>query len=245
MTIAFLVPCLNEEAALGSVLEDLAAFGLPVFVVDDGSTDKTAEIALAHSARVIRHVRRRGKGEALKSGWAAARARGHHGIITVDGDGQHRIDDIRQVLEAARQLPGSIVIGARLKDRQSQPRLRRLANGFGDWAVTVASGQPITDSQSGLRYYPGSAFDCSPPSVGHFAFESAVLVEASRRLGMRIAYVPIHARYGLGLRGSHFRPVRDIARIARYLTAAVLRHVVLGRLRGAHVGAGRDGRPHL
>lgn len=229
-TLALLIPCLNEERALGSLLTELKSLRLPIIVVDDGSTDGTLDVALAHDVRVVRHDICQGKGNALRSGWAHARDWGYTGVITLDGDGQHRADDVAAVLDAARQAPQSLVIGARLKGRDAQPARRRRANVVADWAVSKAAGQVITDSQSGLRYYPASVLDLKGLPTDHFVFESAILVESSRQLGARIRFVPIWARYEPTMRPSHFRPVRDIARITGYLMAAILRYAVLGRM---------------
>lgn len=186
MNIAFLVPCLNEERALARVLADLARFGLPIMVVDDGSTDHTLDVALAHHVRVMRHAERQGKGTALMTGWQALRDAGYSGLIALDGDGQHRAEDVAAVLEAAQRQPRSVVVGARLKDRDSQPRLRHAANRLADWSVSLAAGQPLSDTQSGLRYYPAAVLNLGDVPTDHFVFETAILVEASRRLGTRV-----------------------------------------------------------
>lgn len=223
MRIAFLVPCLNEERALARVLADLASFGLPIVVVDDGSEDRTLDIALANHVRVIKHAHRQGKGRAVRSGWEALKAAGFDGLITLDGDGQHRAEDVAVVLEAAQRQPRSLVIGARVKDRQTQPAIRRAANRLADWSVSLAAGQPLPDTQSGLRYYPAAVLNLDGVPADHFVFETATLVEASRRLGTRVTFAPIRARYEPSLRASHFRPVRDLLMIVGYVIGAMLR----------------------
>lgn len=229
MNVAFLVPCLNEERALARVLADLASFGLPIVVVDDGSTDRTLDVALANHVRVLKHAERQGKGRALKTGWQALRTAGYDGLITLDGDGQHRAEDVAAVLEAAQHQPRALVIGARLKERESQPRLRRSANRLADWSVSLAAGQPLPDTQSGLRYYPAAVLNLDGVPADHFVFETATLVEASRRLGTRITFAPIRARYQPTLRPSHFRPVRDLLMIVGYVVGAMLRYGIRRR----------------
>lgn len=224
MNIALVVPCLNEERSLDQLLADLKTLGLPIIVVDDGSTDLTATAATRAGVTVVRHAARLGKGHALRTGWDTAKAMGFTGIVSVDGDGQHRAEDVAAVLESAERSPTGIVIGARLKGREAQPAARRRANAVADWAVSTAAGQDISDTQSGLRYYPGRVLDLPGVPTDHFVFESAIVVEASRHLGTRVNFVPIRARYEPGRRASHFRPVRDIARITGYLSRAIFRY---------------------
>jgi len=231
VNVAFVVPCLNEQRSLDQVLADLKSLGRPIIVVDDGSTDDTAAVAARAGVTVVRHTVRLGKGHALRTGWDTANAMGFTGIVSVDGDGQHRFEDVAPVLESAERAPSSIVIGARLKGRETQPTARRRANAVADWAVSTAAGQDVSDTQSGLRYYPGRVLDLPGVPTDHFVFESAILVEASRQLGTRIHFVPIRARYEKERRASHFRPVRDIARITGYLSQALFRYAV--RRRGA------------
>ena len=102
-----------------------------LIVVDDGSSDDTADKLAGLPLTLIRHARCLGKGEALRSGFKAALALGVAGVVTVDGDGQHGADDIPLLLTAAAAHPGQIIIGARLIGRDDQPRGRRRAGRVG------------------------------------------------------------------------------------------------------------------
>lgn len=120
-----LIPCLNEQAAIGEVVGSVLALGLSVIVVDDGSDDSTPDIVGALPVTLLRHPHRRGKGEALRSGFREALRQGYQAVLTMDGDGQHLAADIPRIAAAARQYPGHIVIGARLLEKQQQPKGRR------------------------------------------------------------------------------------------------------------------------
>ena len=210
------IPCLNEEQAIGGLLKETLAHCRDVIVVDDGSTDRTAEIAAALPVTLIRHGERRGKGEALRAGFHAALKRGASGVLTMDGDGQHDPADIPRLLEAARQYPGALIIGARMLGRGRQPTGRRRANDFADWGISWGCGRPVADTQSGQRWYPRAAVELVDLPAQDFVFEAAILIAASRDLDMPVVSVPIACRYEAGARHSHFRPVRDVMRITWY-----------------------------
>lgn len=220
-----LIPCLNEEAAIRQVVESALALGAPVIVVDDGSDDRTPTIVGALPVTLLRHASRRGKGEALRCGFREALRQGFDAVVTMDGDGQHLASDIPRLVAAEQRYPNHIVIGARLLDRDQQPRGRRRANAVADWAISWVCAQPVADTQSGQRWYPRAALELVELPAENFVFEAAILITASRERGVGIVSVPIASRYHGEFRLSHFSPVRDIARITGY---------IIGRL--AHYG---------
>jgi glycosyltransferase involved in cell wall biosynthesis len=136
-----LIPCLNEEAAIQSVIESVLALGAPVLVIDDGSDDRTAEIVATLPVILLRHDQRRGKGEALRHGFREAMKLGYDAVLTMDGDGQHLAADIPRIVAAATVHPGHVVIGARLLDKEQQPKSRRRANAVADWGISWACAQ--------------------------------------------------------------------------------------------------------
>lgn len=219
-----LIPCLNEERALARVVGEVLAQGLPVIVVDDGSDDRTPDIVAALPVTLIRHDTRRGKGEALRSGFREALRQGFDAVLTMDGDGQHLASDIPAILGAAHRYPGSIVIGARLLEREQQPSGRRRANAVADWGISWACGRPIADTQSGQRLYPRSVLDLVDLPAEHFVFEAAILITACRERGIGVVSVPIASRYEGEFRLSHFQPVRDVTRITLYTAGRIFHY---------------------
>src|SRR5690606_26714611 len=145
---AVVIPALNEVLRIRDVVTQTLAHCPWVIVVDDGSTDGTAERLRDLPVTVLRHGLRRGKGAALRTGFAEALARGATGVLTIDGDAQHDPSDLPRLLAAAARHPNHIIIGARLRHRAAAPRLRRMANAFGDWGVSWGAGYRIADSQS-------------------------------------------------------------------------------------------------
>jgi glycosyltransferase involved in cell wall biosynthesis len=219
-----LIPCLNEEAAIEGVVESALALNVPVIVVDDGSDDRTAQIVAALPVTLLSHPQRRGKGEALRTGFREALRQGFDAVITMDGDGQHLASDIPRIAAAAKRYPDHIVIGARLIDREQQPKGRRRANAVADWAISWACAQPVADTQSGQRWYPRAALDLVDLPAENFVFEAAILIAASRMKGLGVVSVPIASRYHREFRVSHFSPVRDIARITGYTIGQLIQH---------------------
>jgi len=228
-----LIPCLNEEAAIQSVVESVLALGAPVIVIDDGSDDRTPEIVGALPVTLLRHEERCGKGEALRRGFREALRQGYDAVLTMDGDGQHLASDIPRIVAAAARYPGHIVIGARLLDREQQPKGRRRANAVADWGISWACGQPIADTQSGQRWYPRAALDLVDLPAENFVFEAAILIAASREKKLGVVSVPIASRYHGAFRPSHLKPVRDVTRITTYTIGQVLHygHIVASHRR--------------
>lgn len=226
-----LIPCLNEEAAIQSVIESVLALGAPVIVIDDGSDDRTPEIVAALPVTLLRHTERRGKGEALRHGFREALRQGYDAVLTMDGDGQHLAADIPRIVAAAARYPQHIVIGARLLDREQQPKGRRRANAVADWGISWACGQPIADTQSGQRWYPRAALDLVDLPAQDFVFEAAILIAASREKKLGVVSVPIASRYHGTFRPSHLKPVRDITRITVYTIGRVIHY---GRVMASH-----------
>lgn len=219
-----LIPCLNEEAAIEDVVRSVLALEVPVIVIDDGSDDRTPALVAQLPVTLIRHAKRRGKGEALRSGFREALRQGYEAVLTMDGDGQHLAADIPRMLTAAQRFPGYMVIGARLLDRDQQPRGRRRANGVADWGISWACAQPVADTQSGQRWYPRDALALVDLPAQNFVFEAAILIAACREKQMGVVSVPIASRYHGSFRLSHFKPVRDVTRITTYTIGRVIHY---------------------
>lgn len=219
-----LIPCLNEEAAIRGVVESVLALGAAVIVVDDGSDDRTPAIVDELPVTLLRHPHRRGKGEALRSGFREALRQGFEAVLTMDGDGQHLASDIPRIVDAAARYPDHIVIGARLLDKAQQPRGRRRANALADWGISWVCAQAVADTQSGQRWYPRAALALVDLPAENFVFEAALLMAASRQQQLGIVSVPIASRYHGSFRTSHFKPVGDVTHITFYTVGRLLHY---------------------
>jgi hypothetical protein len=217
--LSIVVPVYNEATTIAAVVTAARAYG-PVVVVDDGSTDGSAVLAAAAGAAVVRQARRRGKGAALLTGVAAARARGATLVATLDGDGQHRPRDLPRLVRAAAETPGALVIGGRLHDPLALPAGRLAAIRVAGFFVAWITGLPVRDSQCGFRLYPLALLDDVRPRRGGFVLETEVLCQAAAR-GWPVVEVPVTV-LARGGRRSRFRPVLDGAAITAYIAARTI-----------------------
>ena len=228
---AVVIPAHNEARTIRAVAAG-ALQQLPfVIVVDDASTDGTADLLEGLPVLVLRNVQNRGRAASLLRGAHEAIERGASAIVTLDGDGQHSPEDIPLLLKAYRAMPGSIVIGARLHHRDRIPPSRYWANRVANFWISLASGYRIADTQSGFRIYPARALHATRVRVDRsrsFVFESEILIEAARH-GIVASCVPINVVYSDRGRASYFRPVVDIARIVRMVAWRLLREGTLLR----------------
>ena len=219
--IVAIIPALNAERTVPRVIEQARQQIEPVVVIDDGSSDRTGDVARAAGAIVLRHDVNRGKGGALKTGFRWARENGYDGVITLDADGQHLPSEIPKFLRQRAEGGEDLIIGGRAHlFGQMLPR-RRNANRFSAWCIAKCSGVPITDSQSGFRFYSARLIDGIDLHTDGFDMESEVIVRAGRR-GFRIVTIPIDLGFVDGLSTSHYKPLKDTLRIAWTVTRARL-----------------------
>ncbi|HEX7501155.1 MAG TPA: glycosyltransferase family 2 protein [Polyangia bacterium] len=238
--LAFVIPVYNHARNVGQVVQAALDSGMPVVVVDDGSTDGSGDAAARIAgAMVLRHEENLGKGAAILTGLAAVAAPplGARFAVTVDADGQHSPDDARVLLaalwpdgEAAPRV--GLVLGARTgMQGRAVPWSSRVGRGFSGFWVWASGGPALSDSQSGFRVYPVAETLALPTRARRFEFEVEVLVQA-RRAGMAILEVPVQVTYQPpGGRVSHFRPWRDFGRNAATFTRLIATRFVPTRTR--------------
>ncbi len=211
-----IVPAHDEAPRVAAVVRGLIEQGLPVLVVDDGSTDGTGSVAKEAGARVLRLEPNRGKGAALKAGFRLAldetivggatearpgddadsrRVVGRWAaILTLDGDGQHDPAEVPVFLEAWRKTWADLVVGAR--DYRQMPPIRWFTNTVSRHLFSWALGEAIRDNQSGYRLRSRGLAETvlASPEEG-FAFEVEEIAICIGR-GYKLAWVPIRTIYG-------------------------------------------------
>jgi glycosyltransferase involved in cell wall biosynthesis len=213
--IAVVIPAYNAGVKLKNVLSKtfLIIPNRQVIVVDDGSTDNTAAIAVRQAAQLIRHGQNRGKGAALKSGFAAVLKMPQvRAVITMDADGQHAPEHLADFVRAFHVSPVDLIIGCRQLRWPPMPFFRVLSNRMTSAMVSWRLGVKIPDSQSGYRLHSRRLLEQIKPHTNGYEMESELLLKAMRG-GMTIHFIPIATIYSGET--SHIRGTRDTWRFIK------------------------------
>ncbi len=220
---AVVIPTYNNDRTLGGVIAGVRRYCADIFVVNDGSTDRTAEVlASTEGIRTIAYARNRGKGYALRRGLRAAREAGFRYALTIDSDGQHYPDDIARFIERIERRPDTLLIGARNLTADNMPARNTFANRFSNFWYLVETGRRLEDTQSGFRLYPLRQLGRLRSLCSRYEFEVEVIVRAAWR-GVEVENIPVKVYYAPdGERVSHFRPLRDFTRISLLNSVLVL-----------------------
>lgn len=192
--VYIVIPSFNEEKTLAKVLDDVKTYCENIIVVDDGSADRTFEIAGGREVKVIRHMINRGLGAALGTGIRAAFLAGADYIITFDADGQHRAEDIPRLVGKAEKGNYDVVIGSRLINSTGMPLVRKLANWTGNLATYFLFGLWVTDSQSGLRLFNKKTAELLNLKSNRMEVSSEIIREI-KRYNLKFCEIPIRAIY--------------------------------------------------
>jgi len=228
---AGLIPVYNHAGGVVSMIERVLALDLPVWVVDDGSTDGSAAgLARAEGITVLRHEKNRGKGAAILTGFAAMEGKADW-VVTLDADGQHDPADIPGLIRTIPAGERPIVIGRRegmIGD--DVPWTSRFGRKFSNFWVRAAGGPALSDTQSGMRVYPLPEAMRLGVRARRFQFEVEILVRA-RWQGIPVVEAPVHVSYTPGMkRISHFRPFVDFCRNSGTFSRLIFLRIL--RLRG-------------
>ncbi|MFN2159789.1 MAG: glycosyltransferase family 2 protein [Anaerolineales bacterium] len=208
--ITAIIPAYNESLRIGEVIRTARQF-LPVLVVDDGSTDDTAEISRLAGANIISYSPNRGKGAALRAGFTHVLSSDCKAAVTLDADGQHDPGDIPGFLAYYRKTNSDLIIG--MRDFRDMPLTRRLANSLGQLSFSWAVGGWIPDNQSGFRLLSKRLMEqMLISSEMGFEFEVEMIVRCIQ-MGYHLEWVPIRTIY-TG-ESSHIKPLKHIKEFTR------------------------------
>lgn len=224
-----IIAAYNEEDTIGSVVLRTKRYVDKVLVVDDGSKDKTGEIAQLAGAIVVQHLTNGGKGEALKTGFEAVKKLNPDVVVCLDADCQHDPDDIPKVIAPILSGEAEMVIASRYIDgehKKKVPKYRR----FGLWVLTtttnLGSEKKITDTQCGFRAFSGAIIDKFSFQNKGFSVESEMLEDAIEN-NVRIKEVSTIVRYD-GLDTSTEKPGKHGLGVLNFiLRTAKERHPLL------------------
>ena len=220
--VLVVIPALNEAASIGSVIERTLMSGYECLVIDDGSTDETAQIAKRSGAYVVSLPFNLGIGGALRCGFKWAVEHGYDSVVQCDADGQHSPELIERLVTAHRDTGADLVIGSRFRDTNTYKvgllrglLMRRMAA-----MVSGVTGQQMTDTTSGFRCISGALlgeFALSYPAEYMESFEALVVAAKS---GYSVTEVPCEMSHGVAGIPSH-RPVRAAGFTIRVLLSGL------------------------
>jgi len=209
-----LIPAFNEGRTIGGIVKELKAQGVPVHVVDDGSSDDTAAVAESEGAMVFRHDKNTGKGASLRDGFKDVLKEGFGSVLVMDGDGQHEIASIPDFFKVMEETGCDIVIGNRMLDTASMPYIRQKTNIFMSYMISKVCGQRIPDTQCGFRLIKRKVLEEVKLESSNFEIESELIIRACRK-GFRVSSVAIRTVYGDET--SKINPITDTVRFLSFL----------------------------
>ncbi|MDD3345719.1 MAG: glycosyltransferase family 2 protein [Candidatus Omnitrophica bacterium] len=220
MNTCVIIPTYNESRAIAGLVDSIRRAGLEAIVVDDGSTDDTVQAATRAGAEVLRNFSNAGKGASLVKGYSFAVSRGFDALISMDGDGQHSVDDIKSFISKAESSNCGIVAGNRMEKTGGMPLLRVFTNHFMSWMISFVTGQRIPDTQCGFRLIRKEVMQKIKLSTSKYETESEILIEAARA-GFKIESVSIKTIYS-GQK-SQINPFFDTLRFMRFMLAQFMK----------------------
>lgn len=231
LAIVAIIPTYNNARTIGEVINGIKKFLAEIIVVNDGSTDNTAEIVKqCDNIEIISFSQNRGKGSALGAGFEKATELGFSHAITIDGDGQHLTDDIPLFLEKVKAEPATLWVGNRILayEKGEQPPARSsFGRRFGNFWYRFNTGIRLHDTQCGFRAYPLKEIKLLKCKGSRYEYELEVLIKAAWS-GVQVKELPIRLYYySAGKTVSHFRPVHDFIRISRVNAKAALTRIFL------------------
>jgi dolichol-phosphate hexosyltransferase len=196
LKITVIIPCLNEEQGVEQVLRRLPEFVDETIVVDNGSTDRTSEVARAFGAKVIREDVR-GYGRSYKTGFASASG---DVIVTLDGDHSYPPDALSYLLEAFLHLQADFLNASRfpVRDRQAMSFLNKIGNLILSLAMSVLYFRWVRDSQSGMWVVRRSILDHLKLASDGMAFSEEIKIEALKSRRARFVEISIQYSSRLG-----------------------------------------------
>ena len=196
MKIIIGIPAFNEEKNIASIITKLMGITDTIIVCNDGSSDLTSEIAEKMGAVVINHEKNLGYGGAIRSIFFKAKEMNGDVLVTFDADGQHRVEDVKTVIEPIINQEADLVIGSRFLDESEKevPQYRKVGIKVITKITNASIKKQLTDSQSGFRAYSKQVINELNPSELGMGISTEILIKASSK-NFKIFEVPIKIIY--------------------------------------------------
>lgn len=212
--VCVIIPVYNEAEHIGCLVRALKELGFDVIVVNDGSTDGSAEIAKGEDAIVLNNTgSRNGKGFTLKKGFSWVLEKDYDGVLVMDGDGQHAVGDVNAFLQLAETKGACVIVGNRTHTRGNMPFIRFITNRVMSGLISFACRQHISDTQCGYRYISAEVLRSLQLKTDSYEVETEVLMRSAKS-DFPIYSVPIQTIYGQ--EKSYINPVKDTWNFLKY-----------------------------
>jgi glycosyltransferase involved in cell wall biosynthesis len=228
MKTCAILPCYNVGSLCVPVIEQTRKYVDAILAVDDGSTDDTAAHLAETGVAILTHAKNAGKGAALISAFdyilASPDYQMFDTLLTIDGDGQHKPEEIPPLLEAYARYPNAVIIGTRNIDRRDIQTHRRIGNKLSRYFISKACRQHIPDTQSGFRVFSRDLMRDLLPHLGpgRYETETAFLILAARA-GRKIVAAPISTIYTEAAKQvSSFDPFLDTYLVFKVIARSIL-----------------------
>ena len=196
MKITVGIPSYNEEKNIAGIIQKLSEIADTIIICNDGSTDNTGKIAEKMGVIVINHERNLGYGGAIRSLFLKARELDCDMLVTLDSDGQHRLEDVLPVAEPIIKNQADLVIGSRFLEgnQENIPKYRKVGIKMLTKLANTSLEESVTDSQSGFRAYSKKILSEITPSEQGMGVSNEILMKSSKK-GFKIVEVPIVVLY--------------------------------------------------
>ena len=195
MKITVGIPAYNEEKNIAKIIVKLKKTVDQIIVCDDGSTDSTSAIAESLGATVVKHAKNSGYGMAIRSIFLKGKEMNADILVTLDADGQHKIEDVNKIIKPVVDGEADISIGSRfLKEDNNTPGYRKLGVKIITKVTNSSLSEKITDAQSGFRAYNNKVLQSLTPADSGMGISTEILIKSSN-LGLKIVEVPTEIQY--------------------------------------------------
>ena len=212
--IFIVIPTYNEKKTVGRIVDELCRRGFRVIVIDDGSGDSTIVEANKFGAELIVHPKNAGKGRCIREGLEYALENNCEAAITMDGDGQHSLNDIDKFIEEYKKSGADMVLGNRLHDPKKMPFIRRCTNACMSFIISLLITENVNDTQCGYRLISRKGIEKMKLNTVKYEIESEMIMEAKRR-GLVMSSVNIDTIYGGET--SQINPFLDTVRFIKFI----------------------------
>jgi len=212
--IFIVIPTYNESKTIGAIVRALDQRGFRVIVIDDGSKDNTIVEANKSGAELIVHAKNAGKGRCIREGLKYALENNCEACITMDGDGQHSLNDIDKFIDDYKNSGADLILGNRLHNPKKMPFIRRYTNRFMSFIISFLITEQVDDSQCGYRLISRKGIEKMKLNTTKYEIESEMIMEAKRR-NLKISSINIDSIYEG--EASQINPFLDTARFIKFI----------------------------